>query len=165
MCCNIQSLLSDNGFQKVSRQNTKACPMCVCCLLFTHSCSLSVSQVLCVQIKCFQEIITIGYSVYHSYDLPWFRTLSWWDLRQSPATFIFAPSQSHSPSSHYLSSHISVCLSPTAQDCNQRSSTRSYLCAALAWCLTRSLIFSVKLVSAALIYPVIHALTSCIEVL
>lgn len=34
-------------------------------------------QVLCVQIKCFHEIITIGYSVYHSYDLPWFRTLSW----------------------------------------------------------------------------------------
>ncbi|GAA6066466.1 phosphatidate cytidylyltransferase 2 isoform X1, partial [Tachysurus ichikawai] len=33
--------------------------------------------VLVVQIKCFQEIITIGYSVYHSYDLPWFRTLSW----------------------------------------------------------------------------------------
>uniref|UniRef100_A0A8C4RGP4 Phosphatidate cytidylyltransferase n=1 Tax=Erpetoichthys calabaricus TaxID=27687 RepID=A0A8C4RGP4_ERPCA len=32
--------------------------------------------VLCVQIKCFQEIITIGYSVYHSYHLPWFRTLS-----------------------------------------------------------------------------------------
>lgn len=20
----------------------------------------------------------IGYNVYHSYDLPWFRTLSWW---------------------------------------------------------------------------------------
>uniref|UniRef100_A0A3B5M5W5 phosphatidate cytidylyltransferase n=1 Tax=Xiphophorus couchianus TaxID=32473 RepID=A0A3B5M5W5_9TELE len=33
--------------------------------------------VLCVQIKCFHEIITIGYNVYHSYDLPWFRTLSW----------------------------------------------------------------------------------------
>lgn len=34
-------------------------------------------QVMCVQIKCFHEIITIGYNVYHSYDLPWFRTLSW----------------------------------------------------------------------------------------
>lgn len=33
---------------------------------------------MCVQIKCFHEIITIGYNVYHSYDLPWFRTLSWW---------------------------------------------------------------------------------------
>ncbi|MFN2753236.1 phosphatidate cytidylyltransferase, partial [Escherichia coli] len=30
--------------------------------------------VMCVQIKCFHEIITIGYNVYHSYDLPWFRT-------------------------------------------------------------------------------------------
>lgn len=37
----------------------------------------SVFQVMCVQIKCFHEIITIGYNVYHSYDLPWFRTLSW----------------------------------------------------------------------------------------
>uniref|UniRef100_A0A3P9PVR7 Phosphatidate cytidylyltransferase n=1 Tax=Poecilia reticulata TaxID=8081 RepID=A0A3P9PVR7_POERE len=36
--------------------------------------------VLCVQIKCFHEIITIGYNVYHSYDLPWFRTLSWYFL-------------------------------------------------------------------------------------
>ncbi|KAJ6653140.1 hypothetical protein lerEdw1_010102 [Lerista edwardsae] len=36
--------------------------------------------VMCVQIKCFQEIITIGYNVYHSYELPWFRTLSWYFL-------------------------------------------------------------------------------------
>ncbi|KAG9353752.1 hypothetical protein JZ751_011874 [Albula glossodonta] len=36
--------------------------------------------VMMVQIKCFQEIITIGYRVYHSYDLPWFRTLSWYFL-------------------------------------------------------------------------------------
>ncbi|CAG07795.1 unnamed protein product [Tetraodon nigroviridis] len=36
--------------------------------------------VMTVQIKCFEEIITIGYSVYHSYDLPWFRTLSWYFL-------------------------------------------------------------------------------------
>lgn len=44
---------------------------CTCSLVFLFA------QVLCVQIKCFHEIITIGYSVYHSYDLPWFRTLSW----------------------------------------------------------------------------------------
>uniref|UniRef100_H9G3K6 phosphatidate cytidylyltransferase n=1 Tax=Anolis carolinensis TaxID=28377 RepID=H9G3K6_ANOCA len=36
--------------------------------------------VMCVQIKCFHEIITIGYNVYHSYELPWFRTLSWYFL-------------------------------------------------------------------------------------
>ncbi|XP_066568185.1 phosphatidate cytidylyltransferase 1 [Amia ocellicauda] len=36
--------------------------------------------VMGIQIKCFQEIITIGYRVYHSYDLPWFRTLSWYFL-------------------------------------------------------------------------------------
>ncbi|XP_007895150.1 phosphatidate cytidylyltransferase 1 [Callorhinchus milii] len=36
--------------------------------------------VLYVQIKCFHEIITIGYRVYHSYELPWFRTLSWYIL-------------------------------------------------------------------------------------
>lgn len=45
-------------------------------------------QVLCVQIKCFHEIITIGYSVYHSYDLPWFRTLSWWGHTRSHVCII-----------------------------------------------------------------------------
>ncbi|KAM3831602.1 phosphatidate cytidylyltransferase 1 [Vipera latastei] len=36
--------------------------------------------VLTIQVKCFHEIITIGYRVYRSYDLPWFRTLSWYFL-------------------------------------------------------------------------------------
>ncbi|KAJ8285362.1 hypothetical protein GJAV_G00025970 [Gymnothorax javanicus] len=36
--------------------------------------------VMTIQIKCFQEIITIGYRVYHSYELKWFRTLSWYFL-------------------------------------------------------------------------------------
>ncbi|OXB60236.1 hypothetical protein ASZ78_013629 [Callipepla squamata] len=36
--------------------------------------------VLGIQVKCFHEIITIGYRVYHSYDLPWFRSLSWYFL-------------------------------------------------------------------------------------
>ncbi|XP_061586669.1 phosphatidate cytidylyltransferase 1 [Cololabis saira] len=36
--------------------------------------------VMGVQIKCFHEIITIGYRVYRSYELPWFRTLSWYFL-------------------------------------------------------------------------------------
>jgi phosphatidate cytidylyltransferase len=33
--------------------------------------------ILLIQIKCFQEIINIGYIVYKSHNLPWFRTLSW----------------------------------------------------------------------------------------
>ncbi|KAF1458909.1 Phosphatidate cytidylyltransferase 1, partial [Pygoscelis antarcticus] len=36
--------------------------------------------VLSIQVKCYHEIITIGYRVYHSYDLPWFRSLSWYFL-------------------------------------------------------------------------------------
>jgi phosphatidate cytidylyltransferase len=36
--------------------------------------------VLLIQIKCFHEIITIGYVVYKSHNLPWFRTLSWFFL-------------------------------------------------------------------------------------
>ncbi|CAF3454712.1 unnamed protein product [Rotaria sp. Silwood1] len=36
--------------------------------------------VLLIQIKCFQEIINIGYTVYKSHNLPWFRTLSWYFL-------------------------------------------------------------------------------------
>ncbi|CAF4600234.1 unnamed protein product, partial [Rotaria sp. Silwood2] len=36
--------------------------------------------ILLIQIKCFQEIINIGYVVYKSHNLPWFRTLSWYFL-------------------------------------------------------------------------------------
>jgi len=36
--------------------------------------------VVLIQIKCFQEIINIGYVVYKSHNLPWFRTLSWYFL-------------------------------------------------------------------------------------
>ncbi|CAH1793897.1 unnamed protein product [Owenia fusiformis] len=39
-----------------------------------------VLLILMLQIKCFHEIITIGYQVYKSHDLPWFRTLSWYFL-------------------------------------------------------------------------------------
>ncbi|XP_013775382.1 phosphatidate cytidylyltransferase, photoreceptor-specific-like isoform X1 [Limulus polyphemus] len=35
---------------------------------------------LLVQVKCFQEIISVGYSVYRTHDLPWFRSLSWYFL-------------------------------------------------------------------------------------
>ncbi|KAM4710342.1 phosphatidate cytidylyltransferase 1 [Discoglossus pictus] len=33
-----------------------------------------------IQVKCYHEIITIGHRVYRSYELPWFRTLSWYFL-------------------------------------------------------------------------------------
>jgi len=39
-----------------------------------------VLLVLFVQIKCFHEIITIGYMVYRNYELPWFRSISWYFL-------------------------------------------------------------------------------------
>lgn len=35
---------------------------------------------LAVQVKCFEEIISIGYSVYRIHGLPWFRSLSWYFL-------------------------------------------------------------------------------------
>ncbi|XP_045213489.1 phosphatidate cytidylyltransferase, photoreceptor-specific-like isoform X1 [Mercenaria mercenaria] len=38
------------------------------------------TMIMLLQIKCFHEIITIGYVVYKSYELPWFRTLSWYFL-------------------------------------------------------------------------------------
>ncbi|XP_055388263.1 phosphatidate cytidylyltransferase, photoreceptor-specific-like [Condylostylus longicornis] len=38
---------------------------------------------LCVQVKCFQEIISIGYQVYRIHGLPWFRSLSWYFLLTS----------------------------------------------------------------------------------
>lgn len=37
-------------------------------------------QVLAVQVKCFAEIINIGYAVYKIHGLPWFRSLSWYFL-------------------------------------------------------------------------------------
>lgn len=39
-----------------------------------------VFMILLIQVKCFHEIITIGYIVYKSHELPWFRTLSWYFL-------------------------------------------------------------------------------------
>uniref|UniRef100_H2Z714 Phosphatidate cytidylyltransferase n=1 Tax=Ciona savignyi TaxID=51511 RepID=H2Z714_CIOSA len=39
-----------------------------------------MTSVILFQVKCFHEIITIGHQVYKSYDLPWFRTLSWYFL-------------------------------------------------------------------------------------
>jgi phosphatidate cytidylyltransferase len=36
--------------------------------------------ILGIQVKCFHEIITIGYVVYKSHYLPWFRTISWFFL-------------------------------------------------------------------------------------
>merc|ERR1712110_518203 len=33
-----------------------------------------------VQVKCFSEIINIGYAVYKMDNLPWFRSLSWYFL-------------------------------------------------------------------------------------
>ncbi|XP_046748585.1 phosphatidate cytidylyltransferase, photoreceptor-specific isoform X1 [Diprion similis] len=35
---------------------------------------------LVVQVKCFEEIINIGYTVYRIHGLPWFRSLSWYFL-------------------------------------------------------------------------------------
>jgi len=35
---------------------------------------------LAVQVKCFSEIINIGYAVYRVHNLPWFRSLSWYFL-------------------------------------------------------------------------------------
>ena len=39
-----------------------------------------MALVLLIQLKCFNEIINIGLVVYRGYDLPWFRTLSWYFL-------------------------------------------------------------------------------------
>lgn len=49
----------------------------------THSLSLIRFQTLAVQVKCFQEIIGIGYQVYRIHGLPWFRSLSWYFLLTS----------------------------------------------------------------------------------
>lgn len=40
-------------------------------------------QALVIQVKCFEEIISIGYQVYRIHGLPWFRSLSWYFLLTS----------------------------------------------------------------------------------
>nr|CAG4643893.1 EOG090X04NQ [Lepidurus arcticus] len=39
-----------------------------------------MATTLVVQVKCFAEIINIGYAVYKIHGLPWFRSLSWYFL-------------------------------------------------------------------------------------
>lgn len=48
-----------------------------------HFKSKFLLQTLAVQVKCFQEIISIGYQVYRIHGLPWFRSLSWYFLLTS----------------------------------------------------------------------------------
>ncbi|XP_071496634.1 phosphatidate cytidylyltransferase 2-like [Diadema antillarum] len=36
--------------------------------------------ILLIEVMCFKEIISIGYAVYRTQNLPWFRTLSWYFL-------------------------------------------------------------------------------------
>ncbi|OUC45661.1 phosphatidate cytidylyltransferase [Trichinella nativa] len=46
-----------------------------------------ITIVLLIQIKCFQEIISIGYAIYRMHKLPWFRSLSWYFLIASDYFF------------------------------------------------------------------------------
>lgn len=50
---------------------------------FKHKLTNSYLQTLLVQVKCFEEIISIGYQVYRIHGLPWFRSLSWYFLLTS----------------------------------------------------------------------------------
>ncbi|KAG8593492.1 hypothetical protein GDO81_000850 [Engystomops pustulosus] len=42
--------------------------------------AMLILLVSAIQVKCFHEIISIGHRFYKSYELPWFRTLSWYFL-------------------------------------------------------------------------------------
>lgn len=46
-----------------------------------------IAIVVAVHVKCFSEVINIGYAVYRTDDLPWFRTLSWYMLIASSYFF------------------------------------------------------------------------------
>ncbi|XP_047097615.1 phosphatidate cytidylyltransferase, photoreceptor-specific isoform X2 [Schistocerca piceifrons] len=50
-----------------------------CLLIYSGPLALMVTTLL-VQVKCFEEIINIGYAVYRVHNLPWFRSLSWYFL-------------------------------------------------------------------------------------
>jgi len=50
-----------------------------CLLIYAGPLALMIVT-LAVQVKCFAEIINIGYAVYKIHGLPWFRSLSWYFL-------------------------------------------------------------------------------------
>ncbi|KAK0179263.1 hypothetical protein PV327_008066 [Microctonus hyperodae] len=50
-----------------------------CLIIYGGPLALMVTT-LVVQVKCFAEIINIGYAVYRIHGLPWFRSLSWYFL-------------------------------------------------------------------------------------
>ncbi|KAL7306530.1 hypothetical protein TKK_0001223 [Trichogramma kaykai] len=50
------------------------------CLIIYGGPLALMATVLIVQVKCFEEIINIGYAVYRIHGLPWFRSLSWYFL-------------------------------------------------------------------------------------
>lgn len=50
-----------------------------CLIIYGGPLALMITTLL-VQVKCFEEIISIGYQVYRIHGLPWFRSLSWYFL-------------------------------------------------------------------------------------
>ncbi|XP_015790188.1 phosphatidate cytidylyltransferase, photoreceptor-specific [Tetranychus urticae] len=64
-----------------------------CFLIYVGPLAL-ITITLIVQVKCFQEIISVGYAVYRVHGLPWFRSLSWYFLLTSNY-FLFGPSFIH----------------------------------------------------------------------
>ncbi|XP_046665065.1 phosphatidate cytidylyltransferase, photoreceptor-specific isoform X1 [Homalodisca vitripennis] len=50
-----------------------------CLIIYGGPLALMVTTLI-VQVKCFEEIINIGYTVYRIHGLPWFRSLSWYFL-------------------------------------------------------------------------------------
>ena len=52
--------------------------VCVCVCVLIHVCSCA--QVIGLLLKCFQEIIAIGYPKYQEYSLPLYRVLNWFVL-------------------------------------------------------------------------------------
>ncbi|XP_074597918.1 CDP-diacylglycerol synthase isoform X2 [Brevipalpus obovatus] len=64
-----------------------------CLIIFLGPLAL-ISVTLLVQVKCFQEIIDIGYAVYRVHGLLWFRSLSWYFLLTSNY-FLFGPNFIH----------------------------------------------------------------------
>ncbi|XP_059227036.1 phosphatidate cytidylyltransferase, photoreceptor-specific isoform X1 [Stomoxys calcitrans] len=53
-----------------------------CLIIYGGPLALMITTLL-VQVKCFEEIISIGYHVYRINGLPWFRSLSWYFLLTS----------------------------------------------------------------------------------
>lgn len=76
----VLSGLSERWKNWIIRSISTWVMIAVFCFIIYGGPLVLMTTTLVVQVKCFEEIINIGYAVYRIHGLPWFRSLSWYFL-------------------------------------------------------------------------------------